>query len=871
MSEVQSRSSASRGRVSARGGRGGYSSRGGRGGSRSTKSDATEPTYEDEGDLGEMKKKYSDTLPMLKELFPDWTDEDLVFALEDADGDLEQAIDRISEGNVSQWGEVKKKTTDRSRPKPKEVQSTPTEPATTAVRGGRGRGGFEGRGRARGDRGRGGRGGRAGAHANGTRTEKPSLPAEITPIADSVTATTVTPAADTAAPETVSTTKDTPAVPEGTKKGWASLFAKPAVPPPQKKPAAPAPAPAPAPVPVSEQPAPAPATAPEQKPVEPEAAPAPVPVPVAIPIPIEKAPQPAIPQPNEEPQLATPTLADVTPSKDDLTKNNLAQIPDVSPPVPSATAASTIGSAMDPNLAAASTPARPTAGALPTSAFKQTIRTPATQRRVMEQQEAVVMPGNHAVDRAAVQFGSMGLNGDATDIDIDENREDAETRAQPPQHSPVAPRASLPPSTQAQAPQEVAAVSRPAPGLPPVPQATTADNSFSDFARYTDSQKPYDPFTQQVTQPQQQIQEPFANQAPVQPTVTTGSEYSPFYAGDQRLPYNYYGTYGQSQDASLAQRAAAGFGVSGAEAQPQIPTTQPPSRYSHVEAPNSGHTTPNPTLPGITQTPAAAHHMPGQGAHAYGYGYPYYSNPHYASYMSQQYGRSRPMYDDARRYEDQYMPHSSQYGYGSQYGPYGKGAGMYGQPHGFSYDQSSSPATAASFNQGIPGRDSVYGRTGSAQPSESQQSAAGTSAFGTGMTDVFGRSQGSFGQNQPMTQQAPGSTEEPKAFDASKTGGPSPSLSQANRPGSATNSAPGQSQSQAGLPPLQGQQAQQGFGGYPHLNPQYGGLGGLGGHQAAAANQTHHQASGYGNYGGAGFGNYYGNTGRGGWGGNYGH
>lgn len=45
-----------------------------------------------------MKKKYSGTLPMLKELFPDWTDEDLVFALEDADGDLEQAIDRITEG-----------------------------------------------------------------------------------------------------------------------------------------------------------------------------------------------------------------------------------------------------------------------------------------------------------------------------------------------------------------------------------------------------------------------------------------------------------------------------------------------------------------------------------------------------------------------------------------------------------------------------------------------------------------------------------------------------------------------------------------------------------------------------------------------------
>lgn len=625
------------------------------------------------------------------------------------------------------------------------------------------------------------------------------------------------------------------------------------MPPPQKKPAAPAPAPAP----VSEQPAPAPA---EQKPAEPEPAAAPVSVPPAVPIAAEKASQPAISQPSEEAPVATSAPGAVTPPKDDLTRTNLAQIPDVSPPVPSATAASTIGSAIDPNA----TPARSTATALPTSAYKQSLRTPGAQRRVMEQQEAVVMPGNHAVDRAAVQFGSMGLNGDAPDIDIDEHREDTETRAQPPQHSPVAPRASLPPATQAQAHPEVAAVSRPAPGLPPVPQATAADSSFSDFGRYSD-QKAYDPFAQQVTQPQPQIQEPFANQAPVQPAVTTGSEYSPFYTGDQRLPYNYYAAYGQSQDATLAQRAA-GFGVSGAEVQPQIPTTQPPSRYGHVEAPNSGHTTPNPTLPGVTQTPAA-HHMPGQGAHAYAYGYPYYSNPHFASYMSQQYGRNRPMYDDARRYEDQYMPHSSGYGYASQYGPYGKG-GMYGQPHGFSYDHSSSPATAAAFNQGIPGRDSVYGRAGSAQPSESQQSAAGASAFGAGMTDVFGRSQASFGQNQPITQQAPVPSEDAKAFDPSKPGGPSPSLSQANRPGSAANT-PGQTQSQAGLPPLHGQHAQQGFGGYHHLNPQYGGLGGLGSHQAAA-NQTHHQATGYGNYGAAGFGNYYGNTGRG-WGGNYGH
>lgn len=681
-------------------------------------------------------------------------------------------------------------------------------------------------------------------------------------------------------------------IPEGTKKGWASLFAKP-TPPPQPKPVAAPPA-AP---PVSSEP-PAEPAAEQQKAPEPEPEPTPAvpadtaPAPAPAPAPVEKAPEPAIPPAIPKvappPTASTPTApttttttdtaapaaptTDVTPPKDDLTKTNLEQIPDASHPAPTPTVASVMGSALDQNNHnATATPSRGTPSVYPASTVKSSGRAPGFQRRVMEQQEAVVMPGNHAVDRAAVQFGSMGLNGDAAPVDVDETREEAETRAQPPQHSPVAPRASFPPSTQPQAPTETPTVSRPAPGLPPVPQATAGD-SFADFARYTDAHKPYDPFSHQVTQPQPQIQEPFANQAPIQPTVTTGSEYSPFYTADQRLPYNYYGAYGQSQDATVAQRAAAGFGVSGAEVQPHIPTTQPPSRYGHVDAPNSGHTTPNPTLPGATQTPTAQH-MPGQGAaaaaaaHAYGaYGYPYYSNPHYAAYMSQmtqhQYGRNRPMYDDARRYDDHYMPHSTQFGYGSQYGPYTK-AGMYGQP-AFSYDHASSPATAASFNQAMPGRDSVYGRAGSAQPSEAQQTAAGANAFGTGM-DVFGRTPAGFGQNQPITQQPPVTAEETKSFDTSKAGGPSPSLAQANRTGSATNNVPGQPQAQTGLPPLQAQQGQQGFGGYPHLNPQYGGLGALSGHQGA--NQA---AAGYGSYGGAGFANYYGNTGRG-WGGNYGH
>ncbi|KAJ5095429.1 hypothetical protein NUU61_004785 [Penicillium alfredii] len=856
MSDFQSRPSASRGRVSARGGRGGFSSRGGRGGSSRSANDSSDlPSFE-EGEIGQMKKKYSDILPTLKELFPGWKDEDLVFALEDSNGELEEAIERITEGrvpsspsllqsNVSQWGEVKKKTTDRTRPKAKEVQSIPTETTASSVRGGRGRGGFEGRGRARGDRGRGGRGGRAGAHTNGTRPA-PSAAAEP-PVPAAATEPVATKAAVEADGETTtggtseSIEPKSSVIPEGTKKGWASLFAKPAPPPPQKKP---------------------PPTAPEKSiepSVEQKKAPEPVPVPVASQkTPVAKPTEPVVP--------AVPTTS-VNPPKDDLTETNLEQIPDVSAPAPTATAASTMGSNFDASAAAGATPSRVSSAAYPSSAFKQGGRAPGFQRRVMEQQQAVVMPGNHAVDRAAVQFGSMGLNGDA--VDIDDNREEAETRAQPPQHSPVAPRASLPPSTQV--PIETATASRPAPGLPPVPQVSAGESSFTDFARYPEPQKPFDPFTQQVSQPQPQIQEPFANQAPAQPTATTGSEFSPFYAVDQqRFPYNYYGSYGQSQDAT-APRAAAGFGVSGAEAQPHVPTTQPPSRYGPADATNSGHNTPNPTVPGATQTPTAQH-MPGQNTHGYGYGYPYYSNPQYASYMNQmnhQYGRSRPVYDDVRRYDDHYgMPHSTQYGYGSQYGPYAGKGGMYGQPHSFSYEHSSSPANAGSFNQNMPGRDSVYGRAGSAQPSDSQQSAAGANAFGAGMSDVFGRSQAGFGQNQPIAQQPPVTTEETKGFEAPKAGGPSPSLAQANRPGSATNSVPGQPQAQTGLPPLQGQQGQQAFGGYPHLNPQYGGLGGLGGHQGAATQS--HQASGYGNYG-AGFGNYYGNSGRGGWGGNYGH
>jgi len=53
----------------------------------------------DQGELGEIKRKYKDELVILKEMFTDWTDLDLVFALSETQGDIALAIERITEGS----------------------------------------------------------------------------------------------------------------------------------------------------------------------------------------------------------------------------------------------------------------------------------------------------------------------------------------------------------------------------------------------------------------------------------------------------------------------------------------------------------------------------------------------------------------------------------------------------------------------------------------------------------------------------------------------------------------------------------------------------------------------------------------------------
>lgn len=256
--------------------------------------------------------------------------------------------------------------------------------------------------------------------------------------------------------------------------------------------------------------APKPKEAPAPSPAVPEPA---KPAPVDEPVVEETVPEPA--KPEEEatpvaqqadvaepaPAIVEPEIA-LPPSKDELTETNLEQVVDDSKPPATGTAASTAADSWDPRQNPASTNATPlsaahqqhqtqrptaTTSGYATSAIKatteRTTRVPSYQRRVLDQEEAVRMPGNREVDRAAVQFGAFNL--DDGEEDIDGDREEPETRAQPPADSPVAhPRASLPPVAQPAAIPETFS-QKPAAAVPGAASAGRNDRP-SVFSRFAD-------------------------------------------------------------------------------------------------------------------------------------------------------------------------------------------------------------------------------------------------------------------------------------------------------------------------------------------------------------------------------------------------
>ncbi|ORY65775.1 uncharacterized protein BCR38DRAFT_483457 [Pseudomassariella vexata] len=969
MSEVQARSQAptSRGRGGGRGARGGFG--GGRpsnnrraNGDKLATSATDSPTLDDDGDVGQLRKQYGGKLETIKELFPDWSDADILYALQETDGDVEVAATRIADGSISQWGEVSKpKKTSKPKAKDSAVSTGLTETSGNSrlARGSRSDGGRGARGARASERARGGRGrGAALTTTNGQRSKENqqlSVPTDessgwgnatspddaptnewgTTGWGTTDTTTTANTTSDSppaAPPATAPTTENTGPKP----KTWASMLRQSTAPKPAavskpKEPAAPKAA-----EPTESLPAAEPAPAEAEPTVEdtPEE-------------PAEQEPAPAVPVTAEAPKIVEPEVA-LPPPEDDLTKGNLAQLPDESHPPGTATAASTATDSWDPRSApinANATPisasqaqhqaTRPVSSGFVATALKATerpIRIPSYQRRLLEQEEAVRMPGNREVDRAAVQFGAFSLNGN--DDDIDGDREEAETRAQPPSDSPIQPRASLPPVAQPSAlpeafPAAAAAAPKPATSLPqptgaaatpvatptgpsaataaPAPQAPASNQQFGRFGQTNTQdqasfpQKPYDSFGQQNPVTSAGGFDSFpapTSQAPSQPGAgafsSAPSDYSNYYTADpqSRNPYNnYYGAqqYGQqhagqghTEGPNAQQRGFGGYNASQSNDNlSQYPqSAAPQSRYGAAAAAsdvqNSGHNTPNPTnqTPHQQQPQAAQNNGPQSGLHqqppagSYPYGHPYYNSPFYAQYMNSAYGAGY-----------------GQGGYGQ--GPYGGKGGVYGQhqygmSHQSPYDHSSSPATSGFGQPSLAGRDSGiassienYGRAGSAQ---SGAQGLGNSGFG-GSHDAFGRAGSSYqsqagqGFNGPNAQAGSASDDLKPYGDAKAAGGPSPSLAAAARPGSAANNTPGQS----GLPPPQsGAQGMGGYGGYPsHLQSHglHGNQTGATGYGLGGAGGQGHASSPYGNYGGyggnQGFGNYGGRQQQGGWGNNY--
>ncbi|KAK1755871.1 hypothetical protein QBC47DRAFT_402035 [Echria macrotheca] len=947
MSEVQTRPVASRGRGTGRGGRGGgHSTRGGSrianrtpttNGDSKHDTDSALPTLDDEGEVGQLKKLYGTKVGVIKEIVPDWSDVDILFALRETDGDENLAVSRIAEGTIAQWGEVSKPKKERIRPKEKNDRFTTTTadsaPAGGARHGRGGRGlesGRGGRGRATERGGRGGARGKSTVATPGTRakeTSQLSVPTEEASEWKSVDEEpTVTPEAPV---ETAPAPVAPPKPVENAPKTWASMLRQSTTPKPTPKPKE-GPTPKPA------EPTIEPLPPAETTPAEPEA-------PAAeeqTPEPEEETVTPPAPEQNT---VVVPEIA-LPPSKDQLTETNLEQIADESHPAPTGTARSEATDSWDPRAQAPSATATPLSASqqqhqprAPTSGYAATAtkateraanRTPSHSRRILEQREAVRMPGNRdQVDRAAVQFGAFSLNGPIDD-DIDGDREEPETRVQPPEDSPVAhPRTSLPPPQPAPVPEAFPA-QKPAASLPPtgpaaaVPTAPQAAPSAPPQAvqpptapsaqQYTrfgqpappepssfPASKPFDSFAQQPpSAPAGQSQfeaGPFASQAqsaqaqlPQQPGgafSSAPSEYSSFYTADPqgRTAYNAYynqgfgqqhGAQGQQEGlASQPQRSFSGYNVP----QNDIPNQYPQSGAQGRFGPTTAADTPATANPTPSQTGAQG--QTGQVAQGQSHGahqsqefygsqqHPYYNSPYYSGYMG-----------------------GFQGGYSGSYGgPYGK-AGLGYQssqfgitpqaPHGYG----SSPG--GGFGASSIHRDAAigaglgdYNRSASNQSGQGQ--GLGSSGFG-GMHDAFSRnasgypSQGgqSFNAPGPQPGSGPAASDDLKPFgDAKAPSGPSPSLGAAARPGSAANNGP----SQAGLPPQSSQPGGlSGIGGYGAYPGPLQGQQGLHGNQTAAGGYGMSASGGQGHqsgYGAAGYGQgfgYYGNQQpRGGWGNNY--
>ncbi|KAG0640850.1 hypothetical protein HOY80DRAFT_957107 [Tuber brumale] len=956
MSEVQTRPPAPRGRGSSRGGRGAFSARPARSSHTNGGSNASYDTLDDQGEIGQLKRQYASELSQLQEMFSDWTSDDIVAALNENGGDVQLTAAKISEGTTAQWGTVEKRSKDRSRSKVKEPSSAGANidsySSGSRTRAGRAshEGGRSGRGGRGGPESRASRGGRSrGANDDKKAADSsvPTWPEETNKETEANGAFENSFVPDIHSEASKSTPDQAPLpVPKPAPvASWASkLFSKPAPPPPapvQKIPSPPKqppvqPEPVQYPVPEPVEPEPVEESIPPPEEASPEVQPAP-----ATPEPVEPTPEPVepepVPEPEEEAVLEAPEVG-ASPAQP-LTEVNLEKIEDAAPPPPATTQASTIASSTATPAATASISAPPpqhtvtTPQPAPSRPVHSGVvmpkgtpgRGPSYSRRVLDQQEPVVMPGNHgAVEHAAVQFGSMGLNGD---IDDDEEVEQAETVSQPPPPSPIAqPVTSLPPTGPSQLPvsqppvAEALPTPRQAPGLPVHPQAVpqqpssqppvapqsmtqqqhqlnpqlpshynryaipetqTQTKSFDSFA-HSAQQQPIPPHQPQAqTQPQAQPQA-YGNYAPspLQPQqqpshIGVGVSAAP----DQQPQYNYYNDRSQppgfgapytsnymqqaqsQQDAGTSQqRASSGLGGATGEGLGQVPTSA--GAASQVQQQTSRY-------PGQTGEQGSGHATPS----------PAIPTVQQTSQPHQPVGQHPTQ---AFQYGYQQHPYYSQFVPQSYYNqPFKNHQGMYGYPPTYispQYsDHTSTPVGLGGF--GAPsaqGRDGVaglgdYSRMNTTAAQQQQQQAlpqhTSTGGYGSSIPNFLS------GRGLPQEQQQlgagvgqqqagqQGQTDESLKFGENKPPtGPSGTPSIPGQPGRPGSATSSLGPQHGGQTPASMYGSHLNHGLHGHSPSQYGA-----GQGQSGTNQYSMYSGGYPQYGQAG-----GRHAGGGWGG-YGH
>ncbi|KAJ2723334.1 RNAPII degradation factor [Coemansia sp. Benny D115] len=336
-------------------------------------------SLEESAEFKNLRAKYSSSLKTLSEMFPDWTDADLLYALKEADGNLEITIGRIAEGHATQWDEVKSRKEKRQVAKQHE-DSKPFEKSAPVPRPASFRGGV------RGGAARGGRGG----HSN-VASGRAGRPAPAPAKAPAASASS----ADPAAGWDIDTTTNTKPLAGA----WAAKAASSSENAKNKEQGA-------------KQTSPEPAVS-EKKPAE--SAPA------------NKKSAPAVKEslleastPAEEESEANPSpdaaIAEQTKPEETVATvvvESVVEMVEVEKtPIEEPAEQAAVTQESEPAVPEPAAEEAQTAAAASTSTSTSTAKKPASNSRRLNQEAPVVMPtGNTPIERIGMQFGSLSIGG----------------------------------------------------------------------------------------------------------------------------------------------------------------------------------------------------------------------------------------------------------------------------------------------------------------------------------------------------------------------------------------------------------------------------------------------------------------------------